>query len=188
MRLADHAEKGFILLYAVNREFGVKDLVTAVFAVCLRKHHEFDVGGVTALLGESFNEIRDFIRRERKAHFLVGLFKRRAAARDDVHRCHRLTRNVRKKAGDISVSGKCRFRHPVKAKLGEHLGFAGCNIAFKRIKNAALDALHAVNAAVMHDVGSFTRPGADRSQTRHRQKLKAGLRGCGRITVVKKRI
>ena len=46
VRIANHAEKGFRLFFAVEDEVGVEDFVAAVFAVCLSKHHQFNIGRI----------------------------------------------------------------------------------------------------------------------------------------------
>ena len=46
VRVANHAEKGFRLFFAVEDKVGVKDFVAAVFAVCLREHHQFNIGRI----------------------------------------------------------------------------------------------------------------------------------------------
>ena len=44
--IANHAEKGFRLFFAVEDEVGVEDFVAAVFAVCLREHHQLYIGRI----------------------------------------------------------------------------------------------------------------------------------------------
>ena len=44
--IANHAEKGFRLFFAVEDEVGVEDFVAAVFAVCLSEHHQFNIGRI----------------------------------------------------------------------------------------------------------------------------------------------
>ena len=44
--IANHAEKGFWLFFAVEDEVGVEDFVAAVFAVCLSKHHQLHIGRI----------------------------------------------------------------------------------------------------------------------------------------------
>ena len=46
VRIAYHAEEGFGLFFAVEDEIGVEDFVAAVFAVCLREHHQFNIGRI----------------------------------------------------------------------------------------------------------------------------------------------
>ena len=50
--VADHREQGVLLGTSVQRPTGVEDLVSAVFAIGLGKHHQFDVGGVASHFGE----------------------------------------------------------------------------------------------------------------------------------------
>ena len=43
VRVANHAEQRFGLLFAVQDEVGIEDFVAAVFAVGLREHHQFHI-------------------------------------------------------------------------------------------------------------------------------------------------
>ena len=43
VRVANHAKERFRLFFAVEDEIGVEDFVAAVFAVCLREHHQFNI-------------------------------------------------------------------------------------------------------------------------------------------------
>ena len=67
MRILDHGKQGFILLHAVDGPIGVKYFMAAVFAVCLRKHHQLDVSRITLSGGESCQQIVDFIIRQSQA-------------------------------------------------------------------------------------------------------------------------
>ncbi len=186
VRLANHAKEGLLLLHAVDREFSVEDLVAAVLGIGLREHHQFDVRGIAALAREGFNQVGDFVLGQREAHFAVGLFQCGAAACLDVHDRHGLARDVRKEHRGIGVGSEHRLRHAVKEALGDRSLLFVRHVARNHVAHAALDAVHGVDAAVVHDVSRLARPGADRPQARHRQEFGAGggLRG---VAVVKKR-
>ena len=187
VRFADHAEERLFLLHAVDREFRVENLMAAVFGIGLCEHHQFDVRRITALLRERFHEVGDFIFGQCQPHFAVGFFKRGAAARLHVHHGHGLTRDIGEEHRGIRAVGQNRFRHAVKKALGDRRFFIVRHRARDAVGNAAFDAFHGVDAAVMHDVGRFARPGADRPQARHRQEFGAfGIR-LGGIAVVKER-
>ena len=44
--IANHGKQALVLRLTVNDEVGVEDLVTAMLAVGLSEHHQFDVCGV----------------------------------------------------------------------------------------------------------------------------------------------
>ena len=70
--IANHAEKGFRLFFAVEDEIGVEDFVAAVFAVCLREHHQLDIGRIALQSLIVFNQIIDFVGGECQTHFGIG--------------------------------------------------------------------------------------------------------------------
>ena len=44
--IANHGEQAFLLRNAINGEVGIEDFVTAMLAIGLRKHHQFNIGRV----------------------------------------------------------------------------------------------------------------------------------------------
>ena len=191
VRLADHAEERLVLLDAVDREFGIEDLVAAVLGVGLRKHHELDIRRVAPLALECINEVVDLVVRKRKAHLEVRLGKRHAAAVRDVHDRHGLARDVGKERFGRSVRRKHGLGHAVVQAGGKSLN--GLRVKrhligkFNAVEHGALDALDGAHAAVVDDVGRLGRPGADGPQARHDQKLQVGAH-VGRLKpVVKER-
>ena len=70
--VADHLKQGMGLGLAVDGPAGVEDLVAAVLGVGLGEHHQFDVGGVPAKLGEGGRQIVDLVRGQRQAEVAVG--------------------------------------------------------------------------------------------------------------------
>ena len=75
MRVADHAEHAFVLVYAVNGELGVEYFVAAMFAVGLRKHHQFYISGVATECGECIDQVVDFVDCQSQSPVLVGSFE-----------------------------------------------------------------------------------------------------------------
>ena len=61
VRVANHTEEGFRLFFAVEDEIGVEDFVAAVFAVCLREHHQLDIGWIALQSLIVLNQIIDFV-------------------------------------------------------------------------------------------------------------------------------
>ena len=72
VRVAYHAEEGFRLFFAVEDEIGVEDFVAAVFAVCLREHHQLHIGRIALQSLIVFNQIIDFVGGECQTHFGIG--------------------------------------------------------------------------------------------------------------------
>ena len=81
MRLANHLKECFGLLDAVNRKFGIKNLMTAMLGIGLRKHHQFDVRGIAFLSGKGIDQVVDFVFRKRQTHLGIGFLQSRATAR-----------------------------------------------------------------------------------------------------------
>ena len=61
MRVFDHLEQGFILLFSVNDPVRIKDFMAAVLTVCLRKHHELNISRIAASFRKCIGQIIDFI-------------------------------------------------------------------------------------------------------------------------------
>ena len=59
--VAYHAKQRPGLLYAVYRPIGIKNFVAAMFGIGLRKHHQFDIGGISAEILKACRQIIDFI-------------------------------------------------------------------------------------------------------------------------------
>ena len=57
VRVANHAEQRFRLLFAVQNEIGIEDFVAAVFRIGLREHHQFHVGRVAVQRAIVFDQI-----------------------------------------------------------------------------------------------------------------------------------
>jgi hypothetical protein len=73
VRLADHAEQGFVFRFAVDHPGGVEDLVAAVLGVGLREHHQFNVGRIAPGLRENVEQVIDFVVGERQTERAIGL-------------------------------------------------------------------------------------------------------------------
>ncbi len=77
MRLADHAEQGFLARLAVDHPGSVEDFVPTMFRVGLREHHQFDVGRVALrLVDKQIDEIIDLILRQRHSEADIGFNQR----------------------------------------------------------------------------------------------------------------
>ena len=67
MGVADHVEQRLGLMCAVDHPVGIEDLVTAVLGVCLRKHHQFHIGGIASDTTEGLDKVIDFVARKRES-------------------------------------------------------------------------------------------------------------------------
>ena len=61
MSMAHHAEQRLVLFLAVDDPIGVEDLVPAVLRVCLREHHQFDIGGIAPHALEIVRQVVDLV-------------------------------------------------------------------------------------------------------------------------------
>ena len=99
--VADHAEQGLALCLAVDHPVRVEDLVTAMFRIRLREHHQLDVGGIATHPREVFDQVGDFVIRKRKAHITIGALQGRNTALQYVYRGKRLRLEMLEQALDI---------------------------------------------------------------------------------------
>ncbi len=88
MGVADHAKHGLRLRNTVNRELGVENLVPAVLAVGLGKHHQFHVGRVAPQRGEGIHQVIDLICSQRQAKAAIGFHQCRLATGQHIHMVH----------------------------------------------------------------------------------------------------
>ena len=61
MGFPNHAKQGMGLYFAVYYPAGIKDFVPAMFRIGLRKHHQFNIGGIAPRLTEMMQQIINFI-------------------------------------------------------------------------------------------------------------------------------
>ena len=76
MRVANHLKHRVRLGHAVDRETGVENLVAAMFAIGLRKHHQFDVARVAPQALKRPHEVVDLIVAQCQAQVAVGANQR----------------------------------------------------------------------------------------------------------------
>ena len=73
MCVTNHAKQTAGLVFAVDGEFGVENFVTAMLAVGLSKHHQFNIGGVATQLLKGRKQIINFVFSQSQTKFLIGL-------------------------------------------------------------------------------------------------------------------
>ena len=171
--VADHAEQALVLRHTVDGEFGVEDLVAAVFAVRLGEHHQFHIGGVALEAVEGVDEVVDLVIGQSQAKAGIRSFQRSAAARQHVHMLHRRGLQLGEQGCSSAAVSHHRFGHAVMQQGGDLAqllgGQLGCLAQQARFQaNAVLsDALDAADgdAAVARNVGGLGGPGRQGSQT-----------------------
>src|SRR5690625_154271 len=75
MSILDHAKKRFILLMSINNPLRIEYFMTAVLAVGLPKHDEFDIIWVAIFCFEGGIKIIHLIVRQGQTQLLVGLYQ-----------------------------------------------------------------------------------------------------------------
>ncbi|SPU80533.1 Uncharacterised protein [Burkholderia multivorans] len=173
--VADHREQRHVLRFAVDRPLRVEDLVTAVLAVRLREHHQLDVGRIALELAERIDEVVDFVFGEREAQLDVRALERAAAGAEHVDRRQRLGRQFVEQVFRVVARSHHAFGHPVMQRgrdrgarvVGQRLLAAEqARLQRDRELDAALDAAHVREAAVLRDVGRLAGPRRHRAEAR----------------------
>ncbi len=161
MRVADHREQAVRLCFAVDAPGRIEDLVTAVLAVRLSEHHQLDIGRVATQRNEARTQILDLVVCQCKAKLDVRLLKRSASTSQDIDHAQRTCGFPCKQPLRVRQLGEHRLDHAIVQFVGNTLALAlvppeRCPV--HAIRNAALDASHAAESAVVCDVGRLARP------------------------------
>ena len=115
----DHLEQRVVARGAVDVPSGVENFVAAVLGVGLREHHQLDVMGIAAEVGESRDEIVDLVVGESEAEGGVGGDEGGAAGGEDGHAVHRPRRFVAEECGAGFEVTEDDLRHAVAQLCGE---------------------------------------------------------------------
>ena len=169
--VADHGKQALVLRHAIDDEVGVENLVPAVLAVGLGKHHELDIGGVAPQAGEGLHQIVDFIGRQRQALRAISLLERRPTAAKHVNRDHGRAGQFIEQRPRLFAAAQHAFGHAVVQQVGQTLALIGAQAGSRQqtaLENQSvfsdpLDPTHR-QAAVVGDVGGLGSPGRDRAQ------------------------
>ncbi len=198
VRVADHREQRLVLALAVDGPIGVEDLVTAVFAVGLREHHQLDVGRVAAELAVGVDQVVDLVVGQRQAHLGVGDCQRTAAgggiAAAQVDEAQRLGRQRVEQAVAVFARGDHGLGHAIVQVRGDSGArglvqlLAAASQATKEALlagdgelHAALDAVDLRQRAMAGDFRRLAGPRRDRAEARNHHKAVAlGLGRRGR--------
>ena len=161
--VADHAEQGLVLLLAIDGELGIENLVTAMFAVGLREHHQLDVGRVALERVEGVDQVVDLVIRQGQAPVLVGCFQRGAATLQHVDLLHRGSRQVGEQVLGSVQRGQHALGHAVVQQRSHGLALCIAQAgAVHKVFGTALDTAYAGSfrqAAVAGNVGGLGGPG-----------------------------
>ena len=86
----DHRKERTPHYFPINHPVGIKNLVAAVFGVCLCKHHQFGIGWITFHARKVIKQVINLIIRERQPQLDIGLLQCCMAATDHIHVDQRL--------------------------------------------------------------------------------------------------
>jgi hypothetical protein len=141
--------------------------VTAVLAVRLREHHQFDVGRIAAQRAVRVAQVADLVRRQRETQRLVRALENGATARRQRDARERARGRVLEQLRGFADVIQDRFGHAIvdrapQRRLVEHL-------ADDDVKDAAFDAPHPRQAAAVRDVGRLRRPRGHGAEARNHQ-------------------
>ena len=155
VRFADHAEQRFRPWLAVDDPFGVENLVPAMLRICLREHHQLDIGRITLHpADEHIEQVVDFVLRQRQPKASVRLDQRRTAAGQRINMPHRSRRNVaeqRSRPGKVIQHG---FNHAVMQQRRDAVALAGRHV--RHVKgNAPFNAFHGFQSAIPGNIGGL---------------------------------
>ncbi len=171
MGVADHAEQRFVFLFAVDDEFSIKNLVTAMLRVRLGKHHQFDIARVAAKTDKAGDEVIDLVVRQGKAQLVIGIGQRDAPAGEHIDRQQRLRRHMGEQSLGVVDAGQNGFRHAVMQQAGQQALFCGRQITGRLDveSGAAFDTTQRGKTAVGGNVGGLGGPRRQGTQPRSHQ-------------------
>ena len=182
VRVPDHAEQRLGLRCAVDDPVGVEDLVAAVLGVGLRKHGQLGVGGIAPERAVGGAQVGDLVLAQRQAEARVGVLKPRQRHMPERPRCH-----VPEQLAGVVERCKNALGHAVVQQRRDALAAIRRlrSVTADVIRDAALDAADAREAAIARDVGCLGGPGREGSQPRHHEeKRRARMISLQRSAVI----
>ncbi len=167
MSFANHAKQGLALVLTVDYPLCVKNLVTTVFAIGLREHHQFHIVRVTTQAREGIHQVFNFVLGQRQTHFLVGLLQGRHATAQNIHGLDGLAFQLGEQRLTVKLQTNNSFGHAVvqqgsqllQLSLIQFLGTQQATLGGDDVTHATLDTTYRLQATVMSDVSRFTGPG-----------------------------
>ena len=130
--VANHAEQTARLRYAVNCEVGIKNLVAAVLTVGLRKHHQLNIGGIAIELGESIDQILDFVGGQSQAKVDIGFFQRNHPTQQHVNSLQWRGLQFRKQRSCLFTVRHHALGHTVMQQNGGLMALPVCQYGFAK--------------------------------------------------------
>ena len=113
VRITNHAEQRQRLRRAVDYPIGVENFMPAMFGVGLGEHHQLDIGRIAFQADEIFQQIIDFIRRQRQPQIAIGGHQSLAPADENIHTRNRFRRMVIEQLAHALHIGEHRLGHAV---------------------------------------------------------------------------
>ena len=147
-----------------------------MLGVCLRKHHQFDIGRVAPEPAERRHQIIDLIVRQGKPPLGIGARQGGMPVMAERNHPQRARRAVVKQPLRVDRVDPQRFGHSIVQQSPQSAQLLpaerGCGI--DEIQRASLEAAHGAEPADVSDVGGLARPGRYGTQPRgHEQRLPA---------------
>ena len=172
--IAYHAKQGHGFLLVIYHPVGIKYFVATMFRVCLRKHHQLDIGWISLQLDKVFYQIVDLIIRQCQAELIIGHRQGNVATFQYIHGSQGLCFTMGKYLFCDTVKiGHHRLGHAVMQQGLDrfHLSMAQrmTTPGFEIVNDAALDTLDCRQRAMLRNFGSLGRPGRYCAKTWHHQ-------------------
>ena len=159
LSVAYHAEQRFVLFFPINGELGIENLMATVFAIGLREHHQFHIGGVAPCLGKSVNQVVNLIDCQRQAPVFVGLLQSRFATAQYIHLLHGHRLQMGEQLLGIGQRRQDAFGHAVMQQSRNGLLlFVRQLSAVQEVFGTTLNAARFGQTTVARNIGGFTGP------------------------------
>ena len=174
MRVFDHLEQGFILLFAIHDPVRIKNFVTAMLTVCLCKHHQLNVGRITACFRKRIGQIIDFVIRHCQTKRDIRRYQCFATTAKDIHEFQWLSFQFGKQRTGFLQIIQYRFSHAVmqqRRNLYTHCRIQWTSFAeqtgfqLHKETDTTLNAANMLHTTVVNDIRRFTGPRRDRADT-----------------------
>ena len=173
VRMADHAEHALVLRHAVYRELGIEDLVAAVLAVGLGKHHQLHVGRVAPQVGEGVDQVVNFVAGQGQTKTRVGFHQCGLTALKHIHMVHWRGLQGTEQGQSLRALQHGALSHAVMQQgcdllqlFGTQRGLAQqCALEGQAVLHQPFDAVHG-QATVVRNIRGFGCPWRNSAKTR----------------------
>ena len=179
--IANHVEKRLLACLTVNNPVCVEYLVSAVFGVGLRKHHELNIGWVTTQLSITLREIIYFVFGQRESQRDIGLLQCPGAIAQK-RNCRKRPWFSRAKHRDQIIFLHEPLRHAVKKMISRAVKILWIHIP----THATFNPQDGRQLTRLKNVGRFARPWRNRPLAWHDSRAELASRdgqiGYGAVT------